>query len=157
MRFSFWSSGEAARGIDGPLEPAEAAAWRLGDDGQQPSWLLSAQVTLLIFTILTIIIIINIITIITFIVIIVSVARLVEEPDLLPALVATVSRHLVNYPSNTRYSNDDDESNHNQILVASVSLVWYTRTLTGWISCNVVLCLFVVCASVSYIKRSCWS
>ena len=91
----------------------------------------------MIFTIITIIIItiitttIIIINIITFIVIIVSVARLVEEPDLLPALVATVSRHLVNYPSNTRYSNDDDESNHNQILVASVSLVWYTRTLTG--------------------------
>ena len=31
-----------------------------------------------------------------------SVARLVEEPDLLPALVATVSRHLVNYPNPAR-------------------------------------------------------
>ena len=31
-----------------------------------------------------------------------SVARLVEEPDLLPALVATVSRHLVNYPNTAR-------------------------------------------------------
>ena len=86
----------------------------------------------MIFTILTIIIIINIITIITFIVIIVSVARLVEEPDLLPALVATVSRHLVNYPSNTRYSNDDDESNHNQILVASS--VWFGMLNIDWLN-----------------------
>ena len=84
----------------------------------------------MIFTILTIIIIINIITIITFIVIIVSVARLVEEPDLLPALVATVSRHLVNYPSNTRYSND--ESNHNQILVASS--VWFGMLNIDWLN-----------------------
>ena len=71
-----------------------------------------------------------IINIITFIVIIVSVARLVEEPDLLPALVATVSRHLVNYPSNTRYSND--ESNHNQILVASS--VWFGMLNIDWLN-----------------------
>ena len=38
----------------------------------------------------------------TIITIMFSVARLVEEPDLLPALVATVSRHLVNYPNPAR-------------------------------------------------------
>ena len=39
---------------------------------------------------------------VTIIVTMFSVARLVEEPDLLPALVATVSRHLVNYPNPAR-------------------------------------------------------
>ena len=52
-------------------------------------------------------VIINIFNLI--IIIIVSVARLVEEPDLLPALVATVSRHLVNYPNPARCCDHDDD------------------------------------------------
>ena len=45
INFPFCGSGEAAGGLGRHLQPTEATAWRLWDDGQQPGRLLCAQVT----------------------------------------------------------------------------------------------------------------